>query len=353
LKHKDYNLYSKLLHRFALGSSFIKKVAFELDCMVAKTGSKSFDSKQFQPVLISGLARAGTTILLEAIYGTGDFVSLTYRNMPFITAPYLWQKIAKLSSLQAKRQERAHGDRLAINYDSPEAFEEVFWKTFLNDDFIKEDCLEMKEINDDFFVNYKKFIRNVLSSEKSSIKRRYLAKNNNNILRIEEIRKEFNSACIIIPFRYPLDHAKSLLAQHRRFRKIHTEDHFALEYMNWLGHHEFGGNFKPFKFDQDAIPKNSSETGELNYWLRYWISVYKKISEYRDLGIIFLDYNKLCAKPKEVLGELAGKLEIEPDHLTRFASKIKGPKVYEGLEPDKKLLISAESIYKELQNQGL
>ena len=79
-----------------------------------------------------------STILLNAIYKSNVFASLSYSDMPFVLAPNLWSKISfKKKDLELK--ERAHGDGIKVSTESPEAFEEVFWKTFAeeNDDEFK------------------------------------------------------------------------------------------------------------------------------------------------------------------------------------------------------------------------
>ena len=80
-------------------------------------------------------------------------------------------------------------------------------------------------------------------------KNNYLSKNNNFILRYKSIRKLNNCFIMVILFRSPLEHANSLLNQHKKFCKIQKKDPFILEYMNWLGHHEFGLNQKQFSFN--------------------------------------------------------------------------------------------------------
>ena len=64
---------------------------------------------------------------MNRLYEHGDFCSPTYRDMPFILAPGIWQKICKISHRDSELQERAHGDGVEIGFDSPEAFEEIFW----------------------------------------------------------------------------------------------------------------------------------------------------------------------------------------------------------------------------------
>jgi hypothetical protein len=77
-------------------------------------------------VFIAGLARAGTTILMRRFYASQAFRSLTYRDMPFVLAPTLWRKLAAQSGRNLVTAERAHGDGILVDIDSPESFEEVF-----------------------------------------------------------------------------------------------------------------------------------------------------------------------------------------------------------------------------------
>ena len=65
--------------------------------------------------------------------------------------------------------ERAHGDGIKVSTESPEAFEEVFWKTF-------------NHYEDDSIEKFKIYINNIL---KKSNKKRYISKNNQNIKRVK------------------------------------------------------------------------------------------------------------------------------------------------------------------------
>ena len=127
------------------------------------------------------MARSGTTILLNAVYKTEEFASLIYKDMPFILSPNIWSKLYK-NSVVTENQERAHKDGIKIDTNSPEAFEEIFWKTF-NDgepdtksefiDFIRLLCLKNK-------------------------KQRYLSNNNQNIKIIDYLIKNYPNSKIII-----------------------------------------------------------------------------------------------------------------------------------------------------------
>ena len=88
------------------------------------------DSSQGAHIFVSGLARSGTTLLMRMLHDTSAFASLTYRDMPLVMAPNLWKKIGGAFQKSMARRERAHGDGLEVDYDSPEALEEVFWRTY-------------------------------------------------------------------------------------------------------------------------------------------------------------------------------------------------------------------------------
>src|SRR3546814_4969380 len=65
-----------------------------------------------QPVFVCGLARAGTTILLETLAGHPELGSHRYRDDPFVFTPMLWDAfLARLPNERTTPAERAHADR--------------------------------------------------------------------------------------------------------------------------------------------------------------------------------------------------------------------------------------------------
>ena len=112
--------------------------------------------------------------------------------MPFITCPNLWSKI-NFSKKNILNHERAHKDGIKIDLQSPEAFEEVFWRSQFNlkykDKIIYEDNHHTEKISKEF----KSFIKLIILKDK---KKYYLSKNNNNIVRInfliEKLKKKKN-----------------------------------------------------------------------------------------------------------------------------------------------------------------
>ena len=112
----DYSFGDRLLHRIVLGLPWVGKASFDIDGLLTR---KFHETASVKHVFISGLARAGSTILMRTFYQTGLFRSLTYRDMPFVLMPGLWQQVVKLSRKKGALRQRAHGDGISVDYDSP------------------------------------------------------------------------------------------------------------------------------------------------------------------------------------------------------------------------------------------
>ena len=112
MAQKEYDAASRFLHTIALSGRATPEIFFDLEkashargCPDASTGAHIF---------VSGLARAGTTLLLRMLYETGEFASLTYRDMPLVMAPNFWKGISAPFQKSAERKERAHPDHVLI-----------------------------------------------------------------------------------------------------------------------------------------------------------------------------------------------------------------------------------------------
>lgn len=274
---KSYSFFEKLLHELILSNQFVREATFSAESM---TMSRQYYDSNQDHIFIAGLARSGTTILLNKIYETELFASLSYTDMPFILAPNIWAKM-NFKSNNTILSDRLHGDGIRISLESPEAFEEVFWKTF--DDKDK-----------DSKKKFVKFVNNVLLRHD---KKRYLSKNNQNIRRLRVINEIYPNALIIIPFRDPLQHSYSLFRQHMNFIDLSRNDPFIGKYMKLIGHTEFGSNYRPIIQDNLEYP-NSSDP---NHWIEQWNLVYldclKLIRSIDMSNINFLSYDYLCTQP--------------------------------------------------------
>ncbi len=266
----NYNFLQQRLHQLALSSSLMREATFDIE--------NSFVSplKQIDDhIFIAGLARSGTTILLNALYESHEFASLSYKDMPFVLAPNLWSKLP-FNKKDFNSVERAHGDGIKISKDSPEAFEEVFWMTF-NDN--------VNESSEKFKI----YIQLIIHKYH---KNRYLSKNNQNIRRLELISKIFPNSKIFIPFRDPVQHAYSLLNQHKKFIEDSDRDNFISKYMKWIGHSEFGPNYKPI-YNKKIQYTNHLD---INHWIEQWYLTYKNCFETlkNKSNVNFICYEKLC-----------------------------------------------------------
>jgi len=80
-----YSWWQKKLHQFALSTNLIREVTFDIESSLI-----SITQTNDNHVFVSGLARSGTTVILNAIYKSNQFASLSYKDMPFVLAPNLW-----------------------------------------------------------------------------------------------------------------------------------------------------------------------------------------------------------------------------------------------------------------------
>ena len=290
-KQSAYSPMAQLFHRLILNHYHLGKALLKRQI---KGIEHPVQADQTTAVLITGLARAGTTALTRALTDRGPFASLDYSNMPVLLAPRLWSKFYKPKKKEDK--ERAHGDGIKVGLASVEALEEYFFKVTTNDRFISDTGLHLHEISaeeNDLYRRYTKSLCNVGQV--------YLAKNNNAVLRLKSMLPLNPDMTVFVLVRDPLQHAFSLMKQHQKFEKEQTADPFILEYMNWLGHHEFGLGQLPFNLS-GAAPQQT-DRGQLNYWLERWIDYYnyaKTIS-----NIQFIAYEDFVARPKEVLERIS------------------------------------------------
>lgn len=339
----DYGFWARVLHRFALAGP-VSEMSFNIDRMLHASDPET--ARLQKHVFVCGLARAGTTALMRKLYATGEFCSLTYRDMPFALAPHFWRKLTGFSSREADLNERAHGDGILVDFDSPEALEEVFWRVLSGRKYIFSDRLAPMEADSEVIESFVKYIAALLDTSGSS---RYLSKNNNNILRLSSLRVAFPEAAVIIPFRDPIQQSLSLYNQHLRFAELHRRDGFARKYMQWLVHHEFGGDHRPFDVGGSA---SEYSPGTPAYWLDQWIRVYSYLlrqTEYEHDKILFVEYERLCDSPETTWKAIAGRTGLPMTTPGGFS--LSKPPARNGLDADKKTTDLALGIYCDMQSR--
>ncbi|MGF1500870.1 MAG: sulfotransferase [Paracoccaceae bacterium] len=336
----DYSALDRLLHRLVLDRRFVAETIFDLDQRIARADGDRVAERAH--VFVAGLARAGTTVLMRRLHATGAFRSLTYRDMPFVLAPNLWRRLSATARRDVAKGERAHGDRLEVDADSPESLDEVFWRIFAGPRYLHSDHLAAHKTDAETRARFRAYVAAILSAQGAPPAERYLSKNNNNILRLPAIRRTFPNALLLVPVRAPASHAGSLLRQHRRFTEMQRGDRFVERYMRWLAHHEFGLDHRPFRFGEAAPAAGDPMT--IDYWVARWIEAYAWLDAEAPEDTVFVVYEALCADPTvwERVAALAGvPPEIEGDALS--ASETAPP---EGADPE--LFARADVLYDRL-----
>jgi hypothetical protein len=350
LSEVNYSFLDRLLHRLTLGLPWVGRFFLDLEQLIF-TGRR-VDSGG-RPVFICGLARAGTTILMRTFYNTDVFRSLTYHDMPFVLMPGVWKRISQPFRFSEAEKERSHGDGILVGFDSPEAFEEVFWRTFCGNDYIFDDCLKTHQVNEEVIGQFQSFVRQVVDSADTPKQQRYLSKNNNNILRLGAIRQAFPDALIIVPFRDPVQQAISLFQLHSKLCSMHAEDRFSMDYMRWLGHHEFGGTHKPFQFKEKLLVSASeNKPDNINYWLASWINTYEFLINSAPEDSYFFSFDKFCQSPKEALTGLFNLAGLSIDE-SSVDETIKAPEVREIDSIDENLKNRASKVYGDLSAMSI
>lgn len=345
-RQQDYSEWSRLLHRLILDHNQISATLFLLE---KKIFQKKANLTNETFVIVSGLARSGTTAMTNLLFEHGVFHSLSYRNMPFLLAVNSWRIVYHPKKDQTRQ--RAHQDQVLMGYRSIEALEEYFFKVWLADSFIENRLLKQHKIDEqiyEYYLNYQALIKSDISQSL------YLAKNNNFILRYASLRANNSHFFLILLFRDPLDQAVSLLKMHRRFTQLQSEDSFVLEFMDWLGHHEFGQHQKIFDlshpnlcevFDQDS----------LNYWLAIWINYYTYIlSLTYDPKLILVNYNDLLNTPSillDTLGKVIGQ-DLSKARIPPFTKSGQSDKHNSSDSVDHSLLKRAMNLFQDLKDKA-
>lgn len=307
-----YTRLDRLVHRVAFLHPSVQMVAADVEGALFR---KKYDAIPVaEPIFITSLPRCGTTLLLEALYHLPGFATSLYRDMPFVSAPILWNSFTERFKKPEEMRERAHGDGMNVGYDSPEAFEEVFWKLYWPKKYLA-DRIRLWAASDkdaDFRRDFPAFMRKVIHARRrhKTSAERYVSKNNANLGRIPYLKALFPRCQIVLPFRHPMDHAISMLKQYRNFRTSHEQDPFARRYMEDLGHYEFGLLHRPIDFPGVERVTRQHTPEALAYWIGYWIAAFKHVLSLED-SVLLLGYESACADGRATMATLKRFLEVD------------------------------------------
>lgn len=349
----NYGKLDRLLHRVAFSTSAVQLTAADVE--KAAFGKIYNGIKAEAPIFITSLPRAGTTLMLEVLYRFPVLATHTYRDMPFVMAPLLWARLSNSFKKDAKLVERAHGDGMQVGFDSPEAFEEILWRTFYPDKYHQNgiSLWTAEDKNEEARLFFMEHMRKIIALRRPELISggRYISKNNGNIGRLDLIGKMFPDAVVIVPLRHPIEHAASLWRQHLNFLKMQENDPFIKRYMADIGHFDFGEQHRPilFPLSEELISPHDPLT--LDYWMAYWIAAFAYVLERKD-KVMLLSYEDTCLNGKEALAGLCARLNIPAgEALDSAAAIFKAPskkhRDNSGIDPQ--LLKRAEKLYRELE----
>lgn len=352
---RPYSAVERALHRLAFAGIPLQLALADVEQRLYRSRLPADGTAR--PVFIAALPRAGTTLLLELLSRLPEFAVHTYRQMPFVLCPLLWDSVSRPFRRPAQLRERAHGDGMRIGYDSPEAFEEVVWKAHWPDKY-RSDRIEPWTWADRlpaferFLADHMRSVVALHAARGDGRPLRYLSKNNANIARIGVLSALFPDCRIVVPVRDPWNHAGSMLRQHRRFLELHRRDPFARSYMEWLGHYEFGAALRPLDFGGWLDEAAARDALAMPFWLMYWYRAYSAVLKAASPNVVLVDYDTLCRAPGAALHELAHALELESGAaLAAHSARLRPPTVYPRSEHrgDPELLLRVQHLYRQLR----
>lgn len=266
------------------------------------------------PIYVAGLARSGSTMLLEVLARHPDCASHRYEDFPLIHIPWLWQQfLRRVPRRPARAHERAHADGILITPHSPEAFEEVLWMAFfpwLHDPGCSA-WLGADFAAAEFEQYYRMHLRKLLLSRGAA---RYLCKANYQLTRLEYLLRLFPDARFVVPVRDPAWQIASLAKQHRLFCDLERAQPRTLAHMRRVGHFEFGLDRRAVNPGDTAAAREVmtlwARGEETAGWARYWALVYgalaAALAQHPRLraATLVVRYQDLCNRPRETLRRL-------------------------------------------------
>jgi Sulfotransferase family len=273
-----------------------------------------------RPVWVCGMARAGSTMLLELLYACGEFATQRYADYPLVWLPYAWDRLHRRLPLPAAAPaQRAHADRITVTPHSPEAFEEIFWMHFFprRHDPDTDQVLGGDVDNaafQDFFADYQ---HKLLAAQERP---RYLAKANYQLARLGYLQRLYPQARFIIPVRDPLDQVGSLVKQDRLFRQLAAQDPRVAVHLARVGHYEFGPHKRAFNLGDtalaqeigDCFARGDTARGYALQWRAQYGQARQCMAADAALRVacLWVDYGALCGDPRRLLQRIAAHLDL-------------------------------------------
>lgn len=293
------------------------------------------------PIYVAGLARSGSTLLLEILDRHPATATHRYQDYPMLFTPYAWQRfLERVPRRPAAPAERAHADGMQVTPQSPEAFEEMLWMAFF-DDLHRPGTgavLDAGTSNPAFEAFYRDHIRKLLLLRGGS---RYLSKGNYNITRLEYLLRLFPDARFVLPVRDPLWHIASLMKQHRLFLRGEQAHRKAVIHLQRVGHFEFGADRRPIDTGDSAalerIEASWASGAEAEGWALYWSHIHHYLADRLAANpqlaeaTLTVSFEPLCHAPADTLRRLFThcRLEAPEGMIETEAERIRFPTYYQ------------------------
>lgn len=293
-----------------------------------------------QPVYVTGIARAGTTIVSEMLACSPQLTSHQYADFPFLFTPFWRNWLAQRSQLATPAVvERAHRDRIQITHASAEAFEEVLWMAFDRDLHRSRAITPMDEgqAPKGFGPFYQQHIKKLLAVRNRP---RYLAKGNYNLLRIPWLVDQMDNPRFVLMVRHPRWHIASLMKQHALFLQAQQADPRTGGQLAASGHFEFGPLRRAAAYQGMALQQQVTrlwESGEeVRGWARLWAQGYALALQYQadpSLAphLLVVRYEDLCAKPEATIDAIARHCGLEDfaNITQQYCQRLSPPEYYQ------------------------
>ncbi|HKJ94160.1 MAG TPA: sulfotransferase [Gammaproteobacteria bacterium] len=308
------------------------------------------------PIYIAGLARSGSTLLLELLADHPRVGTHRYRDFPLLHLPYAWNRfLDRAPRRPAPAAERSHQDGMMVTPESPEAFEEVLWMAFFPKFHAPghSAVLGADTHSPGFEAFYRDHIRKLLLLRHAD---RYLSKGNYNVTRLEYLLERFPDARFLIPVRDPVWHIASLIKQQRLFTRALKDNPSAVTHLRRAGHFEFGPARRAINPGNtaatDDVERAWREGRELEGWAKYWALIHTFVADRLEQNdrlrraSVVVRFESLCRAPAETFrGILAHCALEEPAHLLeRVRTRVRFPDYYRpGFSADELALIQRET----------
>jgi hypothetical protein len=271
-----------------------------------------------KPVYICGLARSGSTLMLQLFSELAGVATHRYRDFPFLAIPCFWNAYLDRFTSVAAPVERPHRDRIVITGDSPEAMEEPLWCQGFVDLHSQTRSHRMTGAtsNPDFESMHREHLKKILWLRGGD---RYVAKNNYHVTRMEYLLKLYPDAHFIVPIRDPVDHVMSLVRQHALFCQYAADNARIAYHLAAAGHFEFGPQRLPIGIDvEDSLATCEAwDAGDsLRGYAIQWKVVYGFVQRLRASQphlarrIHIVRYEDFCDAPVEQFNWLLQKVQF-------------------------------------------